>query len=169
MVAAIVSAAISAVGAAATGATLGASLAVAGLSIVGSALNGGFRKPKAPAAFDFQTLEKDRTLVVRSSVEPRRYVYGRASVSGPLVFARTTGDKNEILHMVIPLAAHQIESVDEVYLNDRLVTDDNFGAKSDPTQSTQQREFITVNGGNPGSGIANFEVTINARYFQRQH
>ena len=165
MVAAIVSAAISAVGAAATGATLGASLAVAGLSIVGSALNGGFRKPKAPAAFDFQTLEKDRTLVVRSSVEPRRYVYGRANVSGPLVFARTTGDKNEILHMVIPLAAHQIESVDEVYLNDRLVTDDNFGAKSDPTQSTTQREFITVNGGNPGSGIANFEVTINGTLF----
>ena len=37
--------------------------------------------------------------MLRSPAEPRRGVYGRAMVSGPLIFAEETGTDNEFLHL----------------------------------------------------------------------
>lgn len=68
------------------------------------------------AGFTAQAQGRDQ--VVRSSVANRTVVYGRAMVSGPLVFAASSGSGNGVLHLVIPLAAHQIDAVEEVYFND---------------------------------------------------
>lgn len=61
-----------------------------------------------------------RTQMVRSPISPRQIIYGQARVSGPLVFAHTTGNSNEYLHMIIALAGHEVEEISDVYLNDEI-------------------------------------------------
>lgn len=57
------------------------------------------------------------TQQVRQPISEHRLLYGQARVSGPMVFASTTDD-NKYLHTVIVLAAHEIEAIDEVWIND---------------------------------------------------
>ncbi|CAD6366748.1 hypothetical protein SHEWT2_01229 [Shewanella hafniensis] len=58
--------------------------------------------------------------MLRSPVEPRRGIYGRAMVSGPLVFAEETGTDNAYLHLVIPLAGHRCDGVEKIYFGDEV-------------------------------------------------
>ena len=59
--------------------------------------------------------------MVRSPIAARTIVYGRCRASGTVVYMSTTGSKNEYLHIVIALAGHEIEEIEEVYFNDDLV------------------------------------------------
>ncbi|MGD9538560.1 MAG: phage tail protein [Alphaproteobacteria bacterium] len=74
-------------------------------------------KPKAP---EFIDRSRELSVIARSSIEPRRIVYGEARVSGPLAFADTTAADNAQLHLVIPLAGHRVEAIGDVYLNDSI-------------------------------------------------
>ena len=65
---------------------------------------------------------RDRSHVIRSSVAPRRVVYGMARVSGPLVFAASSGENNAFLHLVIPLASHEVDAVLDLYVDDEAVS-----------------------------------------------
>ncbi|MCU8068146.1 hypothetical protein [Shewanella sp. SM32] len=58
--------------------------------------------------------------MLRSPVEPRRGIYGRAMVSGPLVFAEETGTDNAYLHLVIPLAGHRCDGIEKIYFGDEV-------------------------------------------------
>ena len=73
----------------------------------------------------FTTQAEQRTHIIRSAIANRQIVYGRAKVSGPLVFAASSADNNT-LHLVIALAGHEIDAVESVYLNDDLSTDAKF-------------------------------------------
>lgn len=75
------------------------------------------KKPK----IDLSAYAQDRKQLIRSAVAPRAVVYGRALVSGPLIFARSTGPDLRYLHLVMPLAGHAIEGIDAVYINDQRV------------------------------------------------
>lgn len=81
------------------------------LGFIGSAL-----APKPPS----QEL-KDNTITRREPVASRKLIYGKTRVGGTIVFMDSTGDKNEYLHLVITLASHACQSVDEVYFNDEMV------------------------------------------------
>jgi hypothetical protein len=67
----------------------------------------------------------DRSEMIRSGTAPRRVVYGQARVSGPIAFAHTTngptGARNALLHLVVPLAAHEIEGVQALYVNEEAM------------------------------------------------
>ena len=52
-------------------------------------------------------------------------IYGRVKTGGVRVFDYTTGTNNKFLHRVIAFAGHEVESFDEVYLNDELLTISN--------------------------------------------
>jgi hypothetical protein len=105
------------------------------ISQVGSRL---FTKhPKAP---DFSGEASGRTVTIRSSVESHKVIYGQAKVSGPLAFVKTVDFGNNnlgvqngapggngFLHMVIPLAGHEVEEIGTLYLNDRPCTLDAAG------------------------------------------
>ena len=54
----------------------------------------------------------------RDPVASWKLVYGRARVSGPIVFFHV---RDEFLHMVIPVAAHEIDAFEQVYFNDVAV------------------------------------------------
>lgn len=136
MPAIIVAVVAAAAGAAATAAVTGAVVAgltigAFGASIVGAIVATGVgyglssvlglnRAPKARTASITQTAE-DRKQLIRSSVAPRQIIYGRSRVSGPIVYATSSGSDQQYLHLVIPLAAHEIDGIDGVFLNDEYI------------------------------------------------
>ncbi len=61
-----------------------------------------------------------RTQQIRQAITPRRVLYGEQRVSGPLLFARSTED-NKMLHLVIALASHECEAIDDVVFDDTLI------------------------------------------------
>ncbi len=83
-------------------------------------------KPQQARIQPFTREARDRTQSVRSSVAPRRIVYGTVLVSGPLIYATSTGSEKEFMHIVIPLAAHEVQGIGDVYFNDTLSTDSRF-------------------------------------------
>jgi hypothetical protein len=101
-------------------------------SVIGFTVSAGLRmavgsgaetSPTTSPAFTAQATS--RTHVIRSSVANRQIVYGRAMVSGPLIFA-ATDISNRDLHMVIAIAGHEIDAVESVYFNDDLSSDSKF-------------------------------------------
>lgn len=105
------------VGAQFAGAVVGAVASAAISSVVGGAL-GLNKKPKVP---QFSAAAQDRQQMIRSAVATRQIVYGQAVVSGPIVFASSSGSNNRYLHVVIPLAGHECEAITSVWFGDELV------------------------------------------------
>jgi hypothetical protein len=79
------------------------------------------RRAEARARAAANASAKDRELMLRSAVAPRRFIYGRDKVSGPVIYMQSTGAKKEFLHIVIALAAHECDAVEEIYFNDILL------------------------------------------------
>lgn len=104
-----------------TGASIGYSLGKAGQG----ALKGGGGNSNTPAGFTASAQGRDQ--VIRSSVANRTVVYGRAMVSGPLVFGSLAGESNKYLWLVIPVAGHEIDAIESVYLNEIEVPLDGAG------------------------------------------
>jgi hypothetical protein len=75
--------------------------------------------PKAPSYTDASLSQ--RSQMVRSPISARNVIYGRCRTSGTVVYMSTTGNSNEYLHIVVALAGHEIQEIEEVYFNDDLV------------------------------------------------
>ena len=58
-----------------------------------------------------------RKQLIRGSVEPRQVIYGTARVSGPMVYATSSGPNKEYLHLIIPLANHPVAGINAVWVN----------------------------------------------------
>lgn len=88
------------------------------ISFAIGSLMGAIFKPKSNNGFSAEA--QGRTQVVRSNVQPRNLIYGRAMTSGPLIYAASTdGDKkNQFMHLVIALADHQCDGIEEIYLGE---------------------------------------------------
>lgn len=96
-------------------------IAASSTVVAGMALNSLAYGVQNQGSSDFAAQSAGRDQVVRSGVANRTVVYGRAMVSGPLVFAAVSGSGNAKLHMVIPLAGHEIDAVEAIYFNDVLL------------------------------------------------
>lgn len=137
--AALASAAFTAAGGVAAGAlavaaaTLAYGVAFAvvslGISFAIGSIMGAIFKPRSQNGFAAEA--QGRTQIVRSNVQPRNIIYGRAMTSGPLIFAASTdgpSKKNQFMHLVIALADHECDAIEEVYLGeDPVGTLDEFG------------------------------------------
>jgi hypothetical protein len=117
---------VGATGAALIGGLVGAVVAT-GVSYAGSALLGLNRPPKASGATAPSSTAQDRRQMVRSTVEPRKVVYGRARVSGPMVYASSSGADQRFLHLIVPLAGHTISGWEAAWINDYRVTRGEVG------------------------------------------
>jgi hypothetical protein len=106
---------VTAAAAAAIGSIVGAVVAYAGNALVAS-LSG---QPKGKQ--DTSSAANDAKRTIRSEIAPRRVVYGRARVSGPLIYAGSFGANLENLLLVIPLADHEIEAIDAVWIGEYRV------------------------------------------------
>jgi hypothetical protein len=124
--AAVVPAVVAAISAsiqyASIGAILGSIAVSAGLSLVGQALQ---KKPKQPDLSAFRATLRDRSVMIRQPIVSRKLIYGKARVSGPIIYVQST-DNNNYLHLVIALASHQVQAINDVYLDDTISTDPKF-------------------------------------------
>jgi len=77
--------------------------------------------PKPPSAGGLQAT--DNTQSVRSPIASRKMVYGRTRVGGSIVYLESTGSDNKYLHLVLAVAAHEIDGFEQVYFDDELVWD----------------------------------------------
>ena len=109
-------------GAAALGAVAGAVVAYAGNALVASMTG----QPKGKQ--DASSAAADAKRTIRSEVAPRRVVYGRARVSGPLIYAGSFGANLEYLLLVIPIADHEIEAIDAVWIGEYRIDGSEIAA-----------------------------------------
>lgn len=126
--------------------------------IVGSVLNGalgGGAEDSPTASPSFTAQAGNRTHVVRSSVANRQVIYGRALVSGPLVFAAGSGPDNAYLYMVIALASHECDAIEEIRFNNIPIgTIDVDGSVIDGDFAYRAQVFTHL--GEPGQAADEF-------------
>jgi len=66
-------------------------------------------------------IDQSKTITARSSNATRKLVYGETRLGGTYAFIEAT-DNDQYLHLVIILAAHEVEQFTGVYFNDELLT-----------------------------------------------
>jgi len=102
----------------------------------------------------FSAKAKGRSTMFRSSAAPRQVVYGEAMVSGPLVYVANSGEDNKFLHLVMPLAGHEVEAIGEIFLNDKPLSDWD-----------EYQTFNKIRLYYPASSDGVYSVTINNELF----
>ena len=58
---------------------------------------------------------------------PHDIVYGTVRKGGVRTYVESTGAENKFLHMILVLAGHELAGIDDIYLNDEIVTLDAGG------------------------------------------
>tara|TARA_R110000751_G_scaffold307640_1_gene430335 strand:- start:22919 stop:26527 length:3609 start_codon:yes stop_codon:yes gene_type:complete len=106
-------------GAMAAGSIVGA-LVSYGLSMAWTAIEG---KPRAPSLEQSSSEQKH---VVRSSIAPRRIIYGEQRVGGVLVYAGSSGANQGTLHLVVALAGHPVEEISTIWFGDDAINPSDF-------------------------------------------
>jgi hypothetical protein len=61
-------------------------------------------------------------------------IYGKMRVGGARIYDEATGTNNKYLHRIIAVAGHEIQSFDEIYVNDEVVTLDVDGEVTSPAK-----------------------------------
>ena len=80
------------------------------------------KKAKQKAKDAYNAAQVDRMVNISSAIAPRELVLGRVRKGGMVVFKGSTDAFNRSLYLVIALAAHEIDAVEQIYLNDQPVT-----------------------------------------------
>lgn len=92
---------------------------------LGAAINALSPKPSStPSGYN---------VTATGSALDHQIIYGRAKVGGVRVFDSTSGSNNVYLHRVIAFAGHEVESFDEIYINDEIATLDGTGNVTSPS------------------------------------
>jgi hypothetical protein len=110
---------------------------------------------------------QERKQTIRSSIAPRQIVYGTARVSGPIVYATSTGSKKEFLHIVVPLAGHRVNAPLALWINDERIPWSEINAGgfvtreryATPTTSEALLDLINPGGASPMRGL------VRVRFF----
>lgn len=72
---------------------------------------------------DFSSFGSQGTMVnARNAAAPAEFVYGEVRKGGVVTFYEATGGENKYLHQVIVLAAHEVQSIDDIYINDQVAS-----------------------------------------------
>ncbi|SCY74837.1 hypothetical protein SAMN05216420_11634 [Nitrosospira sp. Nl5] len=77
------------------------------------------KRAAARAREDFLNSLQDRTITRVATDAPHRYVYGRSKVGSDVVAILISGLNEEYKHLVCVHAAHESESIEEVYINNK--------------------------------------------------
>ena len=95
---------------------------------IGAAINALTPKPSIESAATGYNVTQT------SSVADHQIIYGKTKIAGVRVFDGTTGSNNRYLHRVIAFTGHEVDSFEEIYLNDELVTIDGSGNVTSPSR-----------------------------------
>ena len=92
---------------------------------IGTSIIGGIIGQKLAPKIDppnFGTaLESGITVTSKAPTAPYRVIYGTSRVGGTIVYAETTSNTNEFLHMVVVLAGHEVDEITTLFLGDDSV------------------------------------------------
>jgi len=101
---------------------------------VGSSIIGGVVGQKLAPKIDppnfGTTLESGITVSAKAPTQPYRVIYGSSRVGGTIVYAETTADSNQYLHMIIVLAGHEVDDIPTIYFNDDAVALETLSSDS---------------------------------------
>ena len=104
------------------------------IKVVSKALSWVMPQPEIPefGETDFDSFEKGILLNKQSNDANIPVVYGERLLGGTRVFLETSGTDNEFLYMALVLCEGEINSIEQIRVDDKVVTFD--GALSDNTQ-----------------------------------
>ena len=88
--------------------------------------------PDAP-----ERIFKSRKAMSTSANAPKQIIYGRCRIGGQLVYFESTGSDNQYMHMIIVLAPHALEGIDEIYFNEELAFNSSGVAQGDYSGKAQ--------------------------------
>jgi hypothetical protein len=60
----------------------------------------------------------------KDAIAPFDFVYGEVRKGGTITYYESTGENNKFLHQIIVLAGHEVDAINDIYLNDEIVTVD---------------------------------------------
>ena len=128
--------------------------------VLGAALRALTPKPSIPDNRGYQ-------VNTRGSALDHAVIYGRVRVGGAIIYDETTGDKNKFLHRIIAVAGHEIESFDEIYINDEIVTIDGSGNVTSPSRYNNKVR-INTHLGSPDQ-LADSDLIAESAQWTTQH
>ena len=101
---------------------------------------------------------------IRAPAQPRQIVYGETVVGGTLMYISTSGSDNKILHMVIALAGHEIQSVEKVRIDGIETTTSSSTISGETVYAVTNAQFTNANNeDNFGSGVlCRYTVNLGA-------
>jgi hypothetical protein len=105
-------------------------LVTAGLGIAMSALA---PKPKDISNFGGKS-NRGYNVTQTGSALDHQIIYGKMKTAGVRVFDGTTGTDNVQLHRVLAFAGHEIESFEQIYINDEVATINSSGNVTSPSR-----------------------------------
>jgi len=129
-----------------------------GMSVVTNELFG----PDIPSFDENLSTKLDMRM---DSNPPRRFVYGETRVSGPMPYAQAakrtaTGDTLEMLHYEVIVAAHEIDSYQEIWLNEEKATLGTTANAAWPDGSTDTTDTLGNTRHNPASTVYADDVML---------
>lgn len=74
-------------------------------------------------------------VATRTATAPRQIIYGKARVGGTITHIETQGVDNYKLSMIVVLAGHEVESLEDVLINDEILTTVSSGGFQYATNS----------------------------------
>jgi hypothetical protein len=116
----------------ATGTMVGFATNFAVSFALGAALQALAPKPTISTASGSSSMGYQTNVV--GSAQDHQIVYGKVRVGGVVVFDEATGNNNKFLHRIIAVAGHEIESFQNIYANDKILTIDSSGNVTSPSQ-----------------------------------
>ena len=91
----------------------------------------------------------------RGATASAEVVYGQIRKGGTVTFLESSGENNKILHQIIVLAAHEVQEIGDIYINDEVVTMSNEDVTSEPYNGFLKIYKHTGNQVNAESNFAN--------------
>jgi len=100
----------------------------------------------------------------RAATAPRQIVYGECRVGGTIAHMETAGTDNHMLHMIVVLAGHEIQSVEKVRLNDIDLTSTTSTINSKEVHTVTNSDFTNTDNPNafPSGRLIRFSVNLGA-------
>ncbi|MGL4576782.1 MAG: hypothetical protein ACRCV9_18485, partial [Burkholderiaceae bacterium] len=75
---------------------------------------------------------QDRLITIESPNGARQRIYGRVRTGGSVRFKGSHGPNKEFLTVLVELAAHEVDAIEEIWIDDKPVTLDGFGNVTTP-------------------------------------
>ena len=109
-------------------------------SIITNVVLGAALRALTPKPSTAQSNRGYQTTAIGTALD-HQVIYGKMRVAGARIYDEATGVNNKSLHRILAVAGHEIESFDELYVNDELVTLDGSGNVTSPAKYNGKLRF----------------------------